>query len=549
MNHLPVQRPQVSPFLRAFLIPLLTVVIVLCLLPGCAGGGKASGVTSDDPLADLRNRECTPQERIAAADRAWAQALSGELDQKAVREQFKTQLFLISTTDDVRLHIVKILLSDTSNEGIADTRSVLKLRLPRENAWPIIGLICDESVKRNWTDMTPALVRSFARKVRDPVDAARPERAALLALNPGKPIEQIVYDVFVIQSLKPGASNESRMLEERARTDAWELLGRLDSDGSKRAALLASDTRIDGQPSGAGGGGLSSDSMLLDLRAAAKDLRAVPITGAELQWVRSLRSPGNTLNENWWKDAGRAIAPLSAENALGLEVRHAEAVRWSAQHRPHWLTMSRGQLLQELSQRLRPRDHHMRSSEEGDFGTATPETLEHWDAQIVWGDLLTMLVIDEALQDPIVVASLLKQAADDRENTKTELGGAIEAITMIPGGPDLSAGASAGNVGSAGSFEARAYPPQVSVRSSDTRYVASERMIASTPRSLAHYHFHVQKEKNNAYAGPSNADLEYAATNARNCLVLTSVGQGRLAVDYYQRNKVRIDLGAIGRGK
>jgi hypothetical protein len=189
----------------------------------------------------------------------------------------------------------------------------------------------------------------------------------------------------------------------------------------------------------------------------------------------------------------------------------------------------------------------MRSIEDGDFGTATPETLEYWDAKIVWGDVLTMLVIDEALQNPAMVSSLLKQALEDRENTKTELGGAIEAMAPMLGDAGLSA-SSGGGAGDAG-FEARAYPPHVSVRSSDTRYVASERMITSTPRCLAHYHFHVQKEKNGEYAGPSNGDLEYAATNARNCLVFTSVARGKLGVDYYQRNKVRIDLGEIGPGK
>lgn len=521
-----------------------------CLLSGCHGAGKASGHTTDNPVDDLANKECTPSERIEAVDRAWAQALSGTLDQKAVREQFKTQLFLISTSDDVRLHIVKTLLSDTSEEGVADTRNVLKLRLPRENAWPIIGLICDESVKRNWTDMNPALVRSYARKVRDPADENRPERAALIALNPGKSIEQIVYDVFIAQALKPGASNESKMLEERARTDAWELLGRLDQDGSKRATLLASDTRIDGRAVSTSDGGVvaaGTDSMLVDLRAAAKDLHAVPVTGAELEWVRSLRSPGNTLNEGWWKDATKAIASLNTEQVSGLEVRHAEAVRWSAEHRPPWLAMSRAQLVGELAQRLRNRSTNMRSIENGDFGSAVPETLQYWDAKIVWGDLLTILVIDESLQDPAMVDSLLKQAAEDRANTKTELGGAIEAVTTMAGDAGLSAGSRSG--GGRGGFEARAYPPQVSVRSSDTRYIASERMIASTPRCLAHYHFHVQKEKNGQYAGPSNGDLEYAAANARNCLVLTSVGKNRLAVDYYQRNKVRIDLGEIGFGK
>jgi len=529
------------------------------LIIGCSSA--KSSLTTDDPLADLRNKQCTPEERLEAVDRAWGEALAGTLEIGAVREQFKTSLFLESSTDAVRYRIVKKLLSDEREQGIADTRNVLRLRVQRESSWPIINLVCDEAVKRNWTDLTPALVRSYSRKVNDPPDDQRPERHALLALNPGKTIEEIVYDVFVSHKSAPGASDAMRMLDERARTDAWDLLGRLDADGSKRAALLASDSRITqdvgtpvpGGPSAASGARPAPDSMLTDLRAAAKDLRSVPITGAELEWVRSLRSPGNTLNESWWKQTTSAIAGLTPEQALGMEVRHGEAVRWASAHRPEWLGMNVAQLRGELEARLKGVMWHERSAEDGDFGTAVPETIEYWEKKLVWGDYLTVLVITEALRDPGVIASLLKQSEEDRANTKTELGGALEAVTTIGEGAGLAASPVAPS-GSAShdrtaQFEARAYPPQVGTRSSDNKYVASERMIASTPRSLAHYHFHAQKEKNTDYAGPSKGDLEYAKNNARNCLVLTSVGRNTLGVDYYQRNGARLDLGEIKIGK
>lgn len=524
----------------------------MALLASCSNLNKSN--TTADPLADLRNKECTPEERVAAVDRAWADAQAGTLDIGAVREQFKTSLFLLSSTDDVRLRIVETLLKDEREEGVADTRNVLRLRVPRETSWPIIQRICDEAVKRNWTEMTPALVRSYSRKVSEPPDDQRPERAALLSLNPGKSIEEIVYDVFITnRDTGTATSDSAKYLAERARTDAWDLLGRLDKDGTKRAALLANDARVSTTPGAAVPGDKASpDTMLADLRAAAKDLRAVPLTGQELEWVRTLRSPGNTLNETWWKEATAAVARLNDEQAVGLEVRHAEPVRWASVYRADWLSMSRSQLAGELGQRLRGRMVHERSAEDGDFGTATPESIEYWDAKLVWGDFLTLLVIDEALKDPAVIAALLAQSETDRDNTKTEMGGAIEAA-IVADGSGGSGGKSGGSGGSESAktarFEARDYPPQVGSRSSDTKYIASERMIASTPRSLAHYHFHAQKEKNTDYAGPSNGDLEYAATYARNCLVFTSVGRNALGVDYYQRNKVRIDLGEVKIGK
>ncbi|MGE3106821.1 MAG: hypothetical protein AB7G11_13830 [Phycisphaerales bacterium] len=532
------KRPSIA--CRVRLVPVL-LALSLASVTGCSN--SRSGQTSDDPLADMRSTACTPEERVQAVYRAWAAAQAGELDIGAVREQFKTSLFLLSSTDAVRLRIVEALLTDGRPEGVADTRSVLRLRLPRETSWPIIQRVADESVKNNWTDMTPALVRSYSRKVSDPPDAERPERAALLALNPGKSIEEIVYDVFVTnRDLGPDASDSTKYLAEKARTDAWDLLGRLDPDGSKRASLLAGDARVSTAPESASPapGKASPDTMLSDLRAAARDLRAVPITGQELEWVRVLRSPGNTLNETWWKEATAAIGKLSDEQALGLEVRHAEAVRWAATHHPEWLAMSRSALSEELRQRLRGRTYHTRSIENGDFGTATPETIDYWDAKLVWGDFLTMLVIDEALKDPAVISALLDQADKDRGNTRTEQGGALEAAIAAGGGASESLAAR---------FEARDYPPQVGSRSNDNKYVATERMIAGTPRCLAHYHFHAQKEKNLDYAGPSDGDLDYADTYARNCLVLTSVGRGVLGVDYYQRRRVRIDLGEVRIGK
>jgi len=559
----PSRRP--APRDRIVLAASLLLGVSGILLTGPAGCSTDSGHTTDDPMVDLKNKECTPEERVQAVDRAWEQAVNGELDLTNVRDQFKASLFLLGSTEPVRQRIVEKLLSDTSDAGVADTRNVLRLRLPRETSWPIIGMICDAAVARQWTDLTPALVRSYARKVNDPTDDKRPERAALLALNPGKTIEEIVYDVFILQRSAPGASDAARMLDERARTDAWDLLGRLDTDGTKRAALIASDVRIsqDAAPSPApvtptaGAvpatkptrlGTAAVDTMLVDLRAAAADLRAVPTTGTELEWVRALRSPGNTLNERWWREATAAIRTLAPEQTAGLEVRHAEAIRWASLGRPAWLKQGREELRSELAARLRGRIHDDRTSEEGDFGARVTESLDDWDAKMVWGDLLTILVIDEALRDPRLVEQLVMQSVEDRSNERTELGGAIEAFASIgPGSGPASGPVAAGASDSAdlARFDARLYPPQVGSRSSDDKYIASERMIAATVRCLAHYHFHAQKEKNAAYAGPSKGDMSYAATYARNCLVFTGVGRNTLGVDYYQRNGVRIDLGQI----
>lgn len=537
----------------------LAATVVCSLLVGCASKPEGSG----DHLADAVTPGLTPETRLRAVDHAWEQAQAGELSPARVREEFKKDIFLMSTGDEVRLRMLEKLLSDRSPEGEADTRNFLRLRLPTERSWPIIEKVCAVSAERGWTDMTPALVRSYARKVKDPIDEQRPERAALLTLNPGKSIEEIVYDVFIGAASKlaangapaekpvqpkvtppgkdalpmgAGAGGRS-LLVEKEQSDAWSLLVRLDKDGSHRAALLAADTRA--------AGAAAQDPVIADLRAAASDLKAVPATGPELEWVRMLRAPGNTANSSWWNAARTAIGRLSGDQLTGLEIRHAEPVRWAAANRPQWLTMNRDQLRAEADGRFRERSRHARGADMNDVSNEPPETILGHDAKLVWGDFLTMLVIDEALSDPRVRTAILEQANEDRANKATEYGGALEAVW-----PANNPAAPAPSATLDGAFDARLYLPIVPPRllgPADTRFVASDQMLASTPRALAHYHFHVQNTNNSEYAGPSTGDMEHVASYARNSIVFTSISNGVLNVDYYQRNGVKIDLGELRR--
>lgn len=113
-------------------------------------------------------------------------------------------------------------------------------------------------------------------------------------------------------------------------------------------------------------------------------------------------------------------------------------------------------------------------------------------------------------------------------------------------------GARADLVRGAASFGSEAtavlYAPRPGQRMGDERFVASDDMLAASDCAIAHYHFHAQRVRNKEYAGPSGGDLQYAARYGRSCLVLTSVGEGVLGVDYYQPNGVVIDLGEIRAG-
>lgn len=522
------------------------------------GACSSQPVVSADPLSDVRTPGLSEDRRLLAVDRSWDLAITDPSQRDRVRSEFKKDIFLLSTGDSVRKRMVEKLLSDTDPEGLRDTQNFLRLRLPTEPSREIVELVCRESAERSWVAMTPSLVRSYARRVPGVNDADRPERAALMRLHPGKEIEEIVYDVFVGAAasapagtstpkvtapgkdslVSTGASGRS-ILEEKVQTDAWELLVRLDRDGSRRAALFAGDTRLSDGP--------GRDPLLADLKAAASQLRAVPLTGPELEWIRMLRAEGNTNNAKWWRAASAAVARLTPEQATGLEIRHAEPVRWAAANRPEWLAMTREQLRDELTSRLRGRKTYSRDSERNDPLGSPPATIPAWDPKLSWGDLLTILVLDTAISDPGVRAALFEQANEDRANRATEYGGALESVW-----PDGDPTRPAPSDGSGGVFEARLYLPHVpprlpNVSPEDTRFVASEQMLSATTRALAHYHFHVQHKENEAYAGPSSGDMEYAASYARNCLVFTSIRDGVLNADYYQRNGAKIDLGEVRR--
>ncbi len=486
-----------------------------CLATGCAGSGTAKTPPGEgDPLTVAKDPEAHTSARIRAVERIWEEAEAGRLERAAAREQLKSIIWT-RQPGVIRTRAIEVLLLDERDEGVADTRNMLGLRLPTETDWSVIGLICDTAATRGWTDLTPAIVRSYARPVQVPADEERLERRALERLHPGVSVEETVYRVFAARPA-PGLSELALERAERARRDAWELLGRLDPDGSARRELLAAE-----------GDGSEADPMLATLRRSARELRAVPVTGSELEWVLRLREPDAAA---WWAEAAAAVGGLSEAQARGLCVRHVEAVRWAARHRPEWTEAGRDELLSELRSRLEGRRIYEREAE---VGTATParrERLRENEASLAWGDVLSILVIDEALRGDGVVSAFFEQAETDRRDTSTEHGGVLVAAGL-------------GDPG----FHAVAYPPRPAQRVNDTTFIAPEDMFRQAPTALAHYHFHVQSARNRAYAGPGPGDADYANKHGRSCVVLTSLDENRLNVDYYQRGGAVVDLGVIER--
>jgi len=487
----------------------LVLAASLVLAAGLAGCGGAPVAAT--PLGNVRNREIDAKERAAQISVA-RQSVGESADGKAAWVQaMRDVVWETREAPNLRVAAFQALVNDSDPAIVEEGRAMGRLLLPRENARIVVVDLSRTAAQKGWKDYIPALIRSYSRPMPQRIDEQdRAERLAIRDLSGGRPVEEVVFEVF----MNPPELAPTYGLDwsQRFRTDAWDLLARLDGEGTMRLKLLEQ------------AGGAAGDEVVQTIRASVRELRAIPVTGEELTWAMRLRDPKIAANAAWWSEATSAIARVSDRGPL--QMRHAEPVRWAARFRPELITRSREQLLADVRAAMKGRDLSPRSAEQA--SDIVPETVDHWASTLRWGDLLTVLVLLEQVQRPVSVSAWYQQAKMDRRDTTTEYGGvlAARALDQEWAVPTL-------------------FPPRPGQREGDNKFIASEDMIRSSDRSLAHYHFHAQEERNSAYAGPSPGDLIYSARHGRNCLVLTSLGEGAMGVDYYQPDGVVVDLGRI----
>jgi hypothetical protein len=522
-------RPQLARRLASISCRTVAPLALAALATLPLGCGSSTNRTEAiaDPNAALRDPQAAAQgtalnigEQEALMRRIWNEhpatkaAASGASpsaqDLAARREAIKSLVWQAKTGAPARTVGLQLLADDTSDANNADTRAMLALLLPVEADYAIVRTASNLAAERGWADLSPALVRSLARTRGVTPDVERPEYQALLKLNPGQSIEQIAFAQFAREAPSTPSLN-ARQIDrlERERSAAWDVLARVDPDGSKRAAMLSDPAHAVA----------STGNAANELQDAAIALAAVPVTGEQLAWLRRMRR-----ETAWWAEATSAIAQISPDAKRGWALRHAEPSRWAAKHQPQWLGMSREQLASIIADRLRSRKTFVRQPDGIDAVPGKENFLDHRSA-LVWGDLLAILVVDEALSSPAVASSLQAQSIRDRADTSTELGG-----LLLNDGPTWSA---------------KLYPPRGAQRLGDMRFVASDDMINGATTALAHYHFHAQAERNARYAGPSPGDAEYAARHGVTCLILTPIRAGVLNADVLLPTGQTIDLGEI----
>jgi len=498
--------------------------VLFALTPGCSNQSRYE--PTGNGLIDMRNPDLLLDDRVAAAESAWAEVLAGERDRARTRQALKNLAWSRATPGPLRYTALDLLMSDPSPEGSADSARMARLILPTETDRQAVRIILTHTIRQGWErGMLPAIVRAYARRDPGVPDSERMEQRALESLVPGASVEEIVFRVFLDPLAGDETSDEHAILRtaQRTRDDAWGLLARLDPDESMRRRLVRSTESFGELSAGA-------RETISDLRACDEDFGIIPDLALELAWLRHLRRAPDPdwvrRNTAWWDACRSAFAALTTDQKRGIELRHLEPVRWASEHSPVWLSMDRAGLLEELASRLRGRLVHKRDADPGE--PPRRERLSDWRDTLVWGDALALLIADEAVRARRVVDAIDLQASLDKKDTSTEYGGIIDSDDD-------------------GRFRAVLFRPRSRDRVSDTRFVASEDMMRFSDRALAHYHFHANERNNADYAGPSLADLENAQVSGRTSIVLTSIKEDELNVDVYFPTGAVVDLGVIRR--
>lgn len=464
------------------------VAAALLLVAGCVGPGSI-----EDPVAELRSADNFPNRQLAAME-----ALDVQPNDEAYLELLHGIIWRPGYTPDVR----EAALNRLAERDPEELQKTIRQRLPQMSMWAWLRRLSAIIAERGWREQTPALVSSWARPttyVQD--ETSRPEYQALAVLWGEDHVIDVVFQTFV---------ESDRVVEQGLRTRCWNLLHRLGQRDRLVALVADSEARPD-------------DAMLIDLRAAAAELGIVPRNREEILWVRTLRTPEYV---HFWEEAVAAIGSVPAARHSMLELRDLPIIVAARRHVPELLERDASQLYTELASRLSGEKHHFAGSNFDNMRGYRTERLHEYRDDLTWSDLAAMHIAIRAMQVPEMVAHLFDYVERDRADTSTEYGGVIRLDEQ-------------------GRFELMEFPPQL--RRHDQEFIASQAMLDAAYTAQFHFHLHVQRPRNDQYAGPGFGDFNYADNTRANCLVFTSVGEDVLNMDFYRHSRVVVDLGEVHR--
>ncbi len=395
-------------------------------------------------------------------------------------------------------------LNTLAERDLARAKRALRNNLPNTTLWAWLERASAIIAERQWVDLTPALVSSWSRPASMESDELkRPEYLALAKLHGPDRVTDLVFETFL-------ASRS--VAEQGLRTRCWTLLNRLGQRDRLVALVNSADIPAD-------------DVFLLDLQAASRDLGLVPHNREEILWLRKLRQPEHA---SFWSQSREATSSLDPAMRAQLEIRDLPVVVSAYLHQPELLSQSTDELYRRVESALKGRKHYAQQSNFEGFSGFDSERLYTHRNKYTWGDLAAILIALRAMDVPEVVEHLFDYADRDRADETTEYGGVIA-------------------LDERNRFEVQEFEPVI--REHDQKFIASQKMLDSAYTAIFHFHFHVQKPRNDRYAGPGYGDMNYADNTRANCLVFTSVGSREMNVDYYRHGRVVVDLGTIVRSE
>ena len=469
---------------------LLLSAMLVCLT-GCATAPVA------DPLAVMLDRSRDPVRRLAAAEQMGP--IDDAPDPRVLAVTLHNVLWSDGEPTDLRLLAMDRLIAYDPDAFWL----IAERRIREVDRWVVLEPLIERAVEQDDPSFTAFLVRSYVRESQILHDDQRPERDAIVALNPGKTIEQAIWDVLV---------SDDESINIAARVDAWALTNRL--FGHKAARALLEDES-------------SVHPMILDLQAA-QWLDRLPDNREGVLWLMQLRSKHHF---PFWVAARHRTLNLTKDQRDGLELRHLSVLLYASEQQ---LATDRFDLVKRIGIRIPDQSYQPDNNEMkpiSDYG-ASPlmfptfnNTHLQFLARLGWSDMLAIECLLDGLRDRELVMEVFQQADADMADTRTEYGGvlAIEdgRLVALPFTPDL--------------------------RLHDRKFYSSEALIQRMYTGLFHYHFHAQQHHNTDFAKPGLGDMAFAERLHASCLVFTFLDQDTLGLDYYQPDGMVVDLGVIRR--
>ena len=475
-----------------------------------AGCGSDRATTF--PLETLRSPQSSAEQRATAIDRLSEAAKANEIAAQRVRTDLESIVRSESSPRESRVATLTALLASTGEKADTANRKLAIDLLPTEREPRIVSMLAAAARERNWTQASPALIRSLARANDTPV-RDRDEAKSLAALAQGRSLEELLFEQFVNPSTGDATGAVAADIASRVRVDAWDVLAQLDPTGQQRQSLLARPV----EPKAPGA------SAIAQLKRATTDLRVLASSGSEVTWLLSIKP--DAADKAWWQEVTQAVARVPQSEQLSM--RHLEAIRLANRTDASLLSKSREELLSVLESRIASRRKALRV-----WKAPIPpykETLGEQRSRLSWADALTILTIDTMLTPPFVREALVPQARADEADRSTEYGGVLVART--------EAGTE------------RVWPvlyvPRAGQRRGDMVFNPSDDMLLTSGTALAHFHLHAQETSNVNLAGPAEDDVAYANLQRRACVLFTPLGDGKFNVDYYGPGSVVVDLGTL----